>query len=276
MTSFRHLLSRTRGQSQGAITRLIDPYVLGEKLKPFVFLDYFEARVQPGFGFGMHPHSGLATLTWQPHTDVRYHDTTGQSGVLPAGGVEWMNAGGGAWHRGHLLGQGMAKGIQLWVAMPPEIEEATAVGLYIPPAAVPLQALPDGQMRVLLGRYGNSGSSIPAHQDMFYGVLELRNATEYHVEVPSGHDVCWACLFEGQAMIAGVRASRAELLVFGGAGRIKVKSAGPAAVLIGTAKRHEFPLVLGGSSVHTNPKSLMRSQHRIRQLGRELAQAGQL
>ncbi|WP_370694565.1 pirin family protein, partial [Klebsiella pneumoniae] len=75
---------------------------MGERLKPFIFLDFFDAEIEPGFGFGMHPHSGIATLTWQPGSDVAYQDTTGQRGILRAGGLEWMNAGGGAWHQGHL------------------------------------------------------------------------------------------------------------------------------------------------------------------------------
>ena len=57
---------RTRGVVHGPITRLISPQDIGERLKPFVFLDFFSANITPGFGFGMHPHSGIATLTWQP------------------------------------------------------------------------------------------------------------------------------------------------------------------------------------------------------------------
>ena len=51
-------------------------------------------------GFGWHPHSGIATLTYLWEGSVRYEDTTGAAGFLPAGGVEWFKAAGGAWHGG--------------------------------------------------------------------------------------------------------------------------------------------------------------------------------
>ena len=43
-------------------------------------------------------------------------------GTLPAGGVEWMQAGGGMWHGGGLDKAGRTRGFQLWIALPPELE----------------------------------------------------------------------------------------------------------------------------------------------------------
>jgi len=105
----------------------------------------------------MHPHSGIATLTWQPGCDVEYRDTTGQSGILKAGGLEWMNAGLGAWHQGRLLGSGAAIGFQLWVPMPPGVENAAPQGQYVAPADVPSRSIPGGTVTVLLGKLGQDG-----------------------------------------------------------------------------------------------------------------------
>src|ERR1700719_752795 len=91
---------RTRGQTHGPITRLMSPSDFGELLKPFVFLDLFDDHGTPFAGFGLHPHSGIATLTYLAEGSACYEDTTGATGVLPAGGVEWMRAGGGVWHGG--------------------------------------------------------------------------------------------------------------------------------------------------------------------------------
>jgi len=55
---------RTRGQSHGPITRLMSPSDFGRLLKPFVFLDLFDTQGKPFTGFGLHPHSGIATLTY--------------------------------------------------------------------------------------------------------------------------------------------------------------------------------------------------------------------
>ena len=52
------------GGAAGPITRLVSPGDLGEILKLLVFLDLFQRRHTHGQRrFGMHPHSGIATLT---------------------------------------------------------------------------------------------------------------------------------------------------------------------------------------------------------------------
>ena len=40
--TFRQIALRTRGHSHGRVTRLVSPGDIGELIKPFVFLDYFE------------------------------------------------------------------------------------------------------------------------------------------------------------------------------------------------------------------------------------------
>src|SRR2546426_1778681 len=94
----REIAARTRGHSHGPITRLMSPSDFGQLLKPFVFLDLFDNKGVPFEGFGLHPHSGIATLTYLVEGSVSYEDTNGATGVLPAGGVEWMRAGSGVWH----------------------------------------------------------------------------------------------------------------------------------------------------------------------------------
>ena len=42
---------------------------------------------EPFTGFGLHPHSGIATLTYMSQGNVSYEDTNGATGLLPEGGV---------------------------------------------------------------------------------------------------------------------------------------------------------------------------------------------
>ena len=76
LSSKRKIIFRTKGSSHGAITRLISPDDIGEMLKPFVFLDYVNAKNGPGFAF--HPHSGIATLTHPLTFDVQHESSNGQ------------------------------------------------------------------------------------------------------------------------------------------------------------------------------------------------------
>lgn len=91
----RDIVHRTGGVRNGSITRLVSPSDLGGLIKPFVFLDLFESDGghAPPLEFGWHPHSGIATVTVILDGSVQYAETTGSAGVLPAGGVEWMQAG---------------------------------------------------------------------------------------------------------------------------------------------------------------------------------------
>ncbi|MEQ7874922.1 pirin family protein [Sphingomonas sp. ASV193] len=265
--ALRGIEHRVREDRHGPIARLISPDGLGERLKPFIFLDHFKGSIEPGFGFGIHPHSGIATLTWQPGTDVRYRDTTGKNGVLKAGGLEWMNAGGGAWHEATLLGSGHVTGFQLWVPMPPGVEDGPSLGQYVPPDDVPQVAFPGGTVAVLLGSMdtpaGVIASPITSHQDMNYFVVSLEAGATWRYEPPVTHDVAWAFAFEGMPLIQGEDVGL-EFVVMADRGAIDLSAQTEAArVLVGTAKRYDHDLIVGTSSVHSNPTSLARALSRI-------------
>src|ERR1700748_3629799 len=86
--TFRQIALRTRGRSHGSLPRLVSPGDIGELIKPFVFLDYFDADPATAPKFGFHPHSGIATLTLILSGQAFYKETTGREGVIEAGGVE--------------------------------------------------------------------------------------------------------------------------------------------------------------------------------------------
>src|SRR5262249_55377558 len=111
----RRIVFRTKGHQHGPITRLVSPSDIGELIKPFVFLD--RARV-PHAGkpmFGIHPHSGIATVTVVLDGSMWYEDTTGKKGQIQAGGLEWMKAGAGVWHEGGALPGAVLRVFQLWI-----------------------------------------------------------------------------------------------------------------------------------------------------------------
>src|SRR6202022_635104 len=127
----------------------------GRLLKPFVFLDLIDNQGKPFAGFGFHPHSGIATLTYVAEGSVRYEDTNGATGLLRAGGVEGMRGGGGVGHGGGSGEPGRTRGFQLWIALPPELELGPSESVYLAPEVIPQ----DGPARVLLGSYGTAPSA---------------------------------------------------------------------------------------------------------------------
>lgn len=269
----RRIELRTRGSRHGFIRRMVSPGDLGELIKPFVFLDHISSEVRPGMGFGYHPHSGIATVSYLLDADATYEDTTGKSGVLRAGGVEWMMSGGGVWHRAGVL-EGSAPhvtGFQLWVALPPSHEESTAESLYVAPGDVPEI---DG-VRVMLGQYRGATSPVPVPNKMTYLDVKLRADQRWVHAPPPSHDVAWVFVHQGVAMVQGQRTTDTLVVLERGHGPIDVLAQdGPARILVGTAQRHPHELVLGTSSVHTTRAPLERSLRRIGEQGLELRRRG--
>src|SRR5258708_7766780 len=136
----RKIVHRTRGHGHGPIVRLMSPSDLGELVKPFVFLDLFEADMRGLAGsMPVHPHSGIATVTVFADGDVTFDDPHAGHGTIGYGGVEWVRAGRGMWH-GKELSAGKSatvQGFQLWIALPPELESAEPEAQYIGPAPMP-------------------------------------------------------------------------------------------------------------------------------------------
>jgi redox-sensitive bicupin YhaK (pirin superfamily) len=263
----REIVFRTRGHKRGPITRLVSPSDLGEVMKPFVFLDLFE--FEPGAARmriedGWHPHSGIATVTVMLEGAIRFAETTGKSGVLPAGGVEWMRAGGGVWHTGSSE-PGRVKGFQLWVALPPELENAPNASHYVLPAEVPV----DGAVRVILGAYGELKSPIDA-PPMTYLALRLSAGQRWRYQPPPGHDVAWVAVAEG-ALRTSSLVRTGEVAVFEQSERaIDFVAEGDTSFVLGSALRHPHELHLGNYSVHTSVGALRRGEAEIRRIGLEL------
>ncbi len=266
----RAIIHRTRGHGAGLITRLASPGDLGRILKPFVFLDRFEGAVTegPAMEFGWHPHSGIATVTVVLDGTTRYAETTGHTGLLPAGGVEWMRAGGGVWHTG-TAEPGVVRGFQLWVALPPELEEAPSESRYVMPEHVPTH----GPARVVLGAYGGAVSPIAA-PPMTYLSVSLRDGERWTFEPPAGHDVAWVALMNG-ALRAPSRVAAGELAVFErSTAPIEFVAEGDTRFVLGAAPQHPHDLVLGSYSVHTSRAALARGEAEIRRIGRGLRAEG--
>src|SRR5260221_12167784 len=109
----RQIALRTRGHSHGSLTRLVSPGDIGELIKPFVFLDYFDADPATAPKFGFHPHSGIATLTLILAGQAFYKETTGREGVIETGGVGGMRGSRGGWATGGMVRQEADHGLAL-------------------------------------------------------------------------------------------------------------------------------------------------------------------
>jgi redox-sensitive bicupin YhaK (pirin superfamily) len=270
--SRRRVVHRTRGQRHGPVTRLMSPSDLGELLRPFVFLDHFDTASADATRLGLHPHSGIATVTWIMEGNVTYEDTTGETGKIPQGGLEWMQAGGGVWHGGGFGDSPRIRGFQLWVALPPELELGPAQSIYLKPD----QIQRDGPVAVLLGRYGTADSEVRAPSPINYLSVSLKAGERWTYQPPDQHTVAWAAVSRGtlrspQALQAG------ELAVFAeSSDPIDFHAQTDVEFVLGSAVKHPHDLVLGYYSVHTSAAALREGEARIQQIGKRLRSEGRL
>jgi redox-sensitive bicupin YhaK (pirin superfamily) len=241
LETIRPIIHRTSGRAHGVTTRLASPHDLGEVIKPFVFLDLLDTGGREFTGFGLHPHSGIATLTYIAEGSVSYEDTNGAYGLLAAGGVEWMRAGQGVWHGGGAGESGLTRGFQLWVALPPHLELGPSVSIYQDAEDVRVA----GPARVLLGAYEGASSAIRAPSEINYLALRLAPGERWQYQPPAGHDVLWIAVGKG-VVRAPDPVRRGELAIFApGQEAVDFVAEAETEFMLGSAAPHPHELITG-------------------------------
>lgn len=264
----RQLAVRSAGRVRGGINRLVSPGDIGQLIKPFVFLDLFELGAN-GSNMGMHPHSGIATVTVVLDGAITYTDTTGGEGIVPAGGVEWMSAGGGVWHDGGALPGQPVTGFQLWLALPEEDENGPSQSQYLSPQQVQRH----GPARVIIGNDGDASSLIRPRAPINYLHVSLADGERWTYTPPAGHDVAWVAVASGALHTADTVIGR-EVAVFDeGEGAIDFVAQGRTEFVLGSAPRHPHELVTGYYSVHTSAQALEQGEKEIERIGAQLRTA---
>ena len=270
-TPVRRIAHRTRGRTHGPVTRLMSPSDFGEILKPFVFLDLFDHEGAPFHG-GLHPHSGIATLTYIVEGEVSYVDPNHVTGTLSAGGVEWMQAGRGMWHGGGLDKTGRTRGFQLWIALPPELELGPSLSLCL--AREEVQE--DGPVRVLLGNHGAVSSVIESPSPINYLAVRLKPGERWRYQPPAGHTVVWIAVASGTVSVPD-ELRRGDLAAFEPSTEaVDFEARTDTEFVLGSAVPHPYDLVLGTHSVHTTPAALRDAEAHISAIQSRLVHEGRM
>jgi len=268
----RRVVYRTRGRSHGPITRLVSPSDVGQLIKPFVFLDYFDMDPKRTPPIGFHPHSGIATVTLVLEGQISYEETSGTKGIIDAGGVEWMRAGGGVWHTGGAVGTARVKGYQLWIALPPEMERANSEARYLEA----LRFHHAGPARVILGRYGQAASEVPAPTGIDYLEVRLKKGQRWRYEPPANQKVAWVAVHKG-ALVSPAAVDAGELAVFEESNTaLDFEALEDTGFILGSAIKHPYDLVLGQYSVHTTQHALDEGEARTAEIAKCLKAEGRL
>jgi len=86
-------------------------------------------RLVPGAVWPLHPHRDIEGLTYVVEGTFKHEDDLGNGGILPAGSVQRMTLGSGAWHsEQNCSDTEPMRFIQMWImpatrSLPPEVEQ---------------------------------------------------------------------------------------------------------------------------------------------------------
>ena len=231
----RRVALLANGRRHGPITRLIDPWDIGELTPPFVLLNYAEAERRSRPLFGVHPPSGITTLTVVLNGELSFEDATGKRGELAAAGFAWMRTGSVLWHEGGHPMREPLRVFHLWIAQLGAPGARAAVSEYIAPDEVE----EDGPVRVLLGEFGQARSRVrqaPADVNCFH--VRLKDRQDFRYAPPDGHNVTRLAVDRGSLQLqGGERVLWEQIALFGDfGGMIELQADGETSFMLGSAR----------------------------------------
>jgi redox-sensitive bicupin YhaK (pirin superfamily) len=186
---------------------------------PFIFWDHMgPASFEPGHGVDVrpHPHIGLATVTYLFDGEIVHKDTLGSDQAIRPGAVNWMTAGRGIAHSERTSPEvrrpgAPVHGIQSWVALPLEHEEADPSFTHHPAHTIPESSRDGVRLRVLAGTAYGLASPAQVLSPMFY--VEAVVPPGARLVLPDEHEDRAAYVVEGAIDCNGSAVAEGEMAV---------------------------------------------------------------
>ena len=193
MSRLQTLAPQARDLGGGLTVRRLLPQADARAVGPFVFFDHFgPLSVGPGAHHDVrpHPHIGLATLTYLFEGGVMHRDSTGVVQRIEPGAVNWMSAGRGIVHsertpKDLLDVPHRSHGLQLWIALPEDQEDAAPSFQHVAAAAIPQVRLPAGTAHVVAGSAFGVTSPVATASPTLAVVFDLDVGTGTGVVLPA-------------------------------------------------------------------------------------------
>ena len=159
-------------------------------------------RLIPGAVWPMHPHRDIEGLTYVVEGTFKHADSLGNDGILPAGSVQRMTLGSGAYHSEQNSSQTEPiRFIQMWI-MPAE--------RGLPPSVEQRVFTPEDRTNVLLPVVTPDGSSgVRVHQDARVYVSRLDDGRTLEHEFAPGFGAYFFHI-EGETELNGVALAAGE------------------------------------------------------------------
>jgi redox-sensitive bicupin YhaK (pirin superfamily) len=231
----------------GLAVRRVLPVAARRRVGPFIFFDHMgPVDFPPGAGIDVppHPHIGLATVTYLFAGAIVHRDSLGAVQTIRPGDVNWMIAGRGIAHSERTADADRADGahahgIQSWVALPTEDEEAEPAFRHHPAETLPRFEQDGVAMRLIAGTAYGERAPVDTYSEMFYVDAEL--AARAWVAPPAEHEERAVYVVDGAVTLGGERLTAAHMAVLepGGDPVIRAETAARVMMLGGARLRGE-------------------------------------
>ncbi|MDB4902223.1 MAG: short-chain dehydrogenase [Mucilaginibacter sp.] len=241
-----------------------------QRISPFLLLD-FNAEFNFGpseriRGVGVHPHKGFETVTIAYKGSVAHNDSSGSSGVINPGDVQWMTAGSGILHKEYHEQEFSKKGgpfemVQLWVNLPKKDKSTPAHYQAITKDQMNKVELPGdkGVVNVIAGTFNGVKGSAQTYSPVNLFDIKLKKDGEVVTNLPSGYNTA-ILVINGKAEINGKVANEHSFVLFENIGEeITIKAAEDSVLLLMSGEPLNEPIASYGPFVMNTEEEIMES-----------------
>ncbi|HEY4264724.1 MAG TPA: pirin family protein [Micropepsaceae bacterium] len=244
MTVERVIEPRRKDLGGFEVARVL-PHAQRRMVGPFVFFDHmgpadFPAGIPRSVDVRPHPHIGLSTVTYLFDGEIMHRDSLGSQQAIVPGEVNWMTAGRGITHSERFekaRAQGdRLHGIQAWVALPVEDEEADPGFAHHGPSDLPTYQENGLWARLVAGEAFGAKANVKTHSPLFY--VHWRLDAGAKAQLPAEYSERAAYIVSGAVEVEGRFYEAGHMLVFSAGDPVTV-----------TARQAATIMLLGGEPV---------------------------
>lgn len=161
------------------------PFRQKRAVGPFVFIDHMgpaKLSDHQNLDIGPHPHIGLSTLTYLFEGAIMHRDSVGSVMEIKPGAVNWMTSGKGVVHSERTPeylrhSEKHLHGLQIWVALPAELEEMDPSFAHIEADEIPSWTENNVHFKLIAGEAFGKKSPVPVYSPLYFLEIKSKEAT---------------------------------------------------------------------------------------------------
>jgi redox-sensitive bicupin YhaK (pirin superfamily) len=230
------------------------------RISPFLMLDFnAEYDFPPSEkqrGVDVHPHKGFETVTIAYKGSVAHHDSTGNSGIINPGDVQWMTAGAGILHKEYHEKEFSKRGgpfemVQLWVNLPAKDKSAAPhyQALRADEMGKVALAKNGGLVNVIAGQFNGVKGPAATYSPVNLFDIRLNKGGELDITIPTTQNTAMLVI-NGNVEVNGEKAAEHSFVLFKNEGEeINITANSEAVVLLLSGEPINEPIASYGPFV---------------------------